>query len=135
MGNEPHVRNIADAELTAEIALPAAPGAVNSGSVDLGQGPHVAGAELRVQAPALTTAELPDAETVTYALESSTDDAVFNAVCDAGVQTGAGGNGADAVDFRFTPPSTGERYWRVVATSSGGAGDQSGKNTALQVVV
>jgi hypothetical protein len=133
--NTPHVRNIADACLTEEIALPAAPGVVQSAGVDMGSGPHVAGAELRVQAPELDATELPDTETVTYDLEESTDNIVFTALATVGTQTGAAGAGAAAADFRFAPVSTGPQFYRVVATSSAGAGDQSAKTAAVQVVV
>jgi len=133
--NEPNVRNLADADLTESVALPAAPGTVVTDSVDLGDAPHVSGAELRFNAPALDATQLPDTETVTYSVEESDDGLSFTPLCTVGVQTGAAGAGAAAASFRFAPASTGSRYHRLSALSSGGAGDQSGATAEIQIVV
>jgi hypothetical protein len=133
--NEPNVRNLADADLTVAVALPAAPGTVVSGSVDLGDAPHVSGAELRFNSPALNATELPDGESVTYAVEESDDDVSFTSLCTVGAVTGAAGAGAAAESFRFAPASTGARYHRLSAVSSAGAGDQSGSSAEIQIVV
>lgn len=135
MPNTPHVRNIADAQLTEAIALPAAAGTVVSAAVDMGAGPNVAGAEVRVQAPTLDATALPDGETTTYTVESSADNVSFAAEAVVGVQTGAAGAGADAADFRFAPKSTGNQYYRVSAESSASAGDQSAAEASIQIVV
>ena len=133
--NEPNVRNLADADLTVAVALPAAPGTVESGSVDLGDAPHVSGAEIRVNVPALDATELPDGETVTVTVEESDDDVSFAAARVVGVVTGAAGAGAEAASFRYAPASTGARYHRLSAVSSAGAGDQSGSSAEIQIVV
>jgi len=131
-----------DADLTKTIALPATDGSVNSAGVDTGSrtAAPLAGelleGELLVTAPALTTSELPDADTATYKLQHD-DNSSFTSATDTAdllVQTGAGGAGADAATVRFRIPSDGERYWRVVVTTAGGAGDCSGKSAEIALV-
>lgn len=54
-----------------------------------------------VDAPALTTAQLPDGQTVTYALLEGNDPTMttFTSRTVMGIQTGAGGAGAPAATF------------------------------------
>lgn len=125
--------NLKDAVLEVTKALPNGAAAVNSAGIDLGVAASdllLAECELVIEAPALATADLPDAQTMTYKVQHDTDSAFGTAVDlfpSAIVQTGAGGAGAAAATKRLRLPSDVKRYIRVVATNSG-AGDASDKS-------
>jgi len=132
--------NLKDADLIVTKALPATDGAVNTDAIDLGapsaRADLVAGCELLVEAPALTTTELPDADTMTYKVEMDTTSAFSSATTLADsliLQTGAGGAGAAAASARLKLPTDCERYIRVVATGAGGIGDASGKSVTASL--
>ena len=92
--------------------------------------------ELLVSAPALDATALPNTETVTYKLQHDSDSAFGSATDTADIltQTGAGGTGADAAEARFAIPTDGERYWRVVATTSSSTGDCSAEEVEVALV-
>lgn len=93
----------------------------------------LSGMELLIEAPALLTAELPDAQTMIYSVEHDTDPAFGSATVVATsvlVQTGAGGAGAAAASARFRLPTNVKRYVRVKATK-GGSGNASGKSMTV----
>jgi len=130
---------VAAAELATESkALPNGTGTVYSDPIDLGNvnGRPPAGIELKISAPALTTADLPDGETMLYQIQHAADAAFTSPASLYGVvltQTGAGGAGAAAATKRIQPPSDCGRYVRVAATNSG-AGDASDKSVTLDLL-
>jgi len=115
-----------DAKFIETKALSNGAGSVNSDGFDLGQmtarGARLPEVEGKITAPALTTTQLPDSETMTYKVEhadqSNYGDAVtlYDAVL---VQTGASGEGAAAASARYRIPSDCKRYVRIVATKTG----------------
>ena len=130
---------VGDAKLKREKALPNGAGSVNTDGIDLGHnasGAFLARCEFLLTAPALTTTELPDAQTMTYivqhAWQSDFSDAatLLNNVI---VQTGAGGAGAPTAELRFCVPSDVRRHVRARATKSG-AGNASGKSMTLDLL-
>lgn len=134
-------RMLQDASLIQTAALPegatGAPVATNVTGFDLGGGDHAGNFELLVSLPALTTAELPDTETMTVSIETD-DNADFSSasiiVDKAVVQTGASGAGAAAKSARVGLPSDVERYVRAKATISAGGGDCSAKKLTAGLV-
>ncbi len=93
-------------------------------------------AELYIEAPALTTGELPDAQTMTYIVEHATDAAFTIPVSLYGTvltQTGAGGNGAAAATKRIALPSDVYAFVRVKATKSG-SGSAATKSVAASLL-
>lgn len=127
-----------DAELSASIALPAAPGTVETGGIDLGVNPgshFKENCELRVTAPALTVAELANASTVVYGLfQAASADFSDEVALNASVltQTGADGNGAVAAEGRVALPSNVSRYLRAKATTDGE--DASAKSVVVDLL-
>ena len=124
--------NLQDANFEQSAAIPtgATPSAI--AGFDLGQsdrGEFLAQCELVIQAPALVVGSLPNAHTVTYAIQASDDPTWANGtaaptrtVADKVlVQTGASGAGAAAAEARFRFPTDIERYVRVAATGSASA--------------
>lgn len=92
--------------------------------------------ELQITAPVLTTAELPDTETMTYDVYHDDASDFSGEVLLAGsvvVQTGAGGAGDAAATGRVRLPTTVKPYIRVKATNSG-AGDASGKSVVMDLL-
>ena len=113
-------------------ALSNGAGAVNSSGFDLGalnaRGERPENVEGYISAPALTTTQLPDTETMTYKVQHAASSDYSDAVTLADavlVQTGAGGAGAAAATARYRIPSDCSRYVRIVATKTG-TGDCSG---------
>jgi hypothetical protein len=130
MSDAPQTYGVQDAALIETKALKNGAGAVNSTGADLGElsylGARLAEFEGRVSAPALTTAQLPDAETQTYKVEHSDDNLTFTTLYDALlVQTGADGAGAGATAKRYKIPTDCKRYVRITATGSTSAGNCS----------
>lgn len=117
--------NIKDAELTKSFALPNGAATTNSAGIDLAtsnRGDFVADCELVVNAPACTTGQLGDTQTLTYSVrhddnaDFSTDSELMPAVV---VQTGAGGAGAVAAEKRLRLPLNVKRYVRVRCVKTG----------------
>lgn len=89
--------------------------------------------ELLIEAPALTTGELPDAGTMTYEIQQATDAAFTSPTSVYGIcltQTGASGAGAAAASKRVRLPTDVQAYVRLRATKSG-SGNASGKSASL----
>lgn len=98
------------------------------------QGHQPGNVEYLLTAPALTTAQLADAQTMKYDILFSATEALGSPtvyITAAITQTGAGGAGAAAQTFRFRAPSDGLRYVGARATKSG-AGDASGATFTLE---
>ena len=116
--------NRKDALLTESKPLPAGALTTTTDPISLGKGPKIADGELVLEIPALSTALLPDTQTVTYTLESCADPAFGSDVVShslGAVQTGAGASGADAMTKRFKPASDALQYWRAKAVKTGAA--------------
>jgi len=134
--------NLKDASLIETASLPAgstaAPVVTYSTGIDLGGGTNFAAAELLIDAPALTTAQLPDDKTIDYAIQTD-DNAAFNSptlvVDKCLTQTGAGGAGAAAAAARVGIPSSIQRYVRLRTTLSATSADPSSKTATFSVVV
>lgn len=131
--------NVRDANLKVTKALPNGAANVTSTGIPLDEsarGDFVAECEALLTAPALTTGELADAATMKYDLITS-DNADLSAgttlVAAAITQTGAGGAGAAAATYRFTPPTNVKKYLGFKATNSG-AGNASGKSGTLELL-
>jgi len=133
-------RGLADYSLQVTKALPNGAATVVTDGIDLevsAQANTVAQFELRVAAPALVTADLPDTETMKYdvyhdtASDFSTEALLLRDVI---VQTGAGGAGAAAQTVGVRLPAHVSRYVRLKATNSG-AGDASDKSMTVDLVV
>lgn len=129
---------IKDAALKVTKALPNGAATIYSDGIDLESGAsgNLLGIEVLLTAPALATADLGDAATMTYTLQMDSDVAFGSATDVYGVvltQTGAGGAGAAAATKRIALPSNCERYIRVKAVNSA-AGDASDKSLTLEVI-
>ena len=117
--------NVSDALLRQTKALPASAAAITTDAIDLGHGTNgqnVAEHEFVLDAPALTVGELPNAQTMIYAIVTSANaDMSSPTVVNAAfvTQTGADGAGAAAVEKRFRLPSDCQRYVGIRATKSG----------------
>ncbi len=134
------IPNVKDAALKLTRALPASTSAVTTVlAIDTqnvgGQEPDV---EFLLSAPAVTTAQLPDTKTMTYAVVMSANSdlsgptTLYPSVI---VQTGAASAGAAAATFRFRLPSNASRYIGFSVTPSGsGTGDASGVSATLEAV-
>lgn len=136
----PNNLNLQDALLKMSHALAASPGAVHTAGIDLGNsqfGDFVAEAQVAVTAPALSLAQLPNADVVTYIVEHDTDPAFGTAttLLTAGTQTGASSAGAAGATYISRLPVTVKRYIRGTFTTGSGAGDCSAASASIQVNV
>jgi hypothetical protein len=129
---------IGDALLKQTKTLPATATTATTSAIDLGHGTNgqnLADHEFVLEAPALTTGELGDTNTIIYDVitSASSDLSSPTTVIDNIItQTGAGGAGAAAVTKRFRLPSDCQRYVGVVATASA-ADDASAKSMVLSL--
>lgn len=128
-----------DAELSVTDNMPGATASADLGDFDIGnseRGDFVAGCEILVESPALTTAELPNTETITVDVTASGDAAFATErviANDVPLQLGAGGAGAAAGKARVRLPTDCPRYVRVALTNSG-AGNPSAKEATASLV-
>lgn len=127
-----------DKQLTVSTALPNGAATVNGTAMDLGQnhltGDFVAPAEIVINAPAVAVGQLADTTTLTYDVQHSSDNSSFSVLMDnVIVQTGAGGAGAAAAEFRGRLPSTVKRYVRLSVVKTGAA-DASGATATTKLV-
>ncbi len=104
-------------------ALPVGAASVTGNGVDLGHTPptgqFLAEGEFLIEAPALSTAQLPDTKTITYDIVESVNSDMSSpvtVVAGAIVQLGAGGAGAVAATKRFRPATDAKRYYGLKAT-------------------
>ena len=114
-----------DTALKVTKALPNGAATTNSDAIDLGtstRGDFLANCEVLMTAPALTTGELGDTQTIIYTLQHDTDPA-FGTVTDLApnviTQTGAGGIGAVGATYRLRLPTTVKRYIRMKQVKTG----------------
>jgi hypothetical protein len=137
-----NTHNLRDAALKLTRALPNGAATVTAATaIDTGQTTNIGSqdgvSEYLLTAPAMTTAQMPDAKTMKY-------DILFSANADlsaptvyitsAITQTGAGGVGCAAATFRFRLPSDALRYVGFRATGSA-AGDATGASATLEVLI
>lgn len=131
---------VKDASFKKTTALSNGAGTVNAVAIDIGlmtgRGAKLEGMELLITAPALTTTQLPNSETMTYKVQEDTmlacssPETLGDAVL---VQTGAGGAGAAAATARFRLPSDCQQFIRVTATKTG-TGDASTVNMVTELL-
>jgi hypothetical protein len=116
---------VEDASLQRPITLPNGANTTNSNGIDLESQPggsFVADTEVVINAPALTTGQLGDTQTITYSLRHSPnadfsgDSELYGGLI---VQTGAGGAGAAAAERRVRLPTNVHRYVRLRAVKTG----------------
>ncbi len=122
-----------DASLSSTLTLPNGAATTTSAGIDLGAGYKPDGFELLFVAPARTLALLPNAQTLTYTLETSAV-ADFSAIAKTvtlGVQTGVTGTDpCPAITRRYRPSPDEARYVRVKCVKVG-ASDASGASATL----
>jgi hypothetical protein len=130
---------IQDAALERSLTLPNGANTTNSTGIDLehgDDGEFLADAEVLINAPALTTGQLGDTQTITYSLRHS-DAADFSGdselLGNLIVQTGAGGAGAAAAEKRVRLPSDVKRYVRARAVKTGASNASTASATAKLV--
>ncbi|MEZ6068274.1 MAG: hypothetical protein R3B90_21745 [Planctomycetaceae bacterium] len=129
-----------DASLRVTKALPGSATTISSDGIDTMttvNGHQLADVEYEVQAPALTTAELPDTQTMIYLVQHAASSDFSDAVTLHAAfitQTGADGAGAAAQTKRFRLTADAGRYLRVRATKSG-AGSAATKSLTFEPVV
>jgi len=131
------MRRQEDAALEQDKALPVAAGSVYTTAFDLGTGTQdfVAGAEFRIEAPALAVTPLPNGETMKYSVEHSADNSSFaDLLPDVLTQTGAAGAGAAAANMNVALPVDVYRYVRVKATGSTSIGNCSASEVTAKLV-
>ena len=130
---------VEDAQLQRSFALPNGANTTNSTGIDLESTPSgsfVADTEIVINAPALTTGELGDTQTITYSLRQSAnadfsgDSELLGGLI---VQTGAGGAGAAAAERRVRLPTNVQRYVRLRAVKTG-ASNASTKSGTMKMV-
>lgn len=130
-----------DATLKVTKALPNGAATTYSAGIDLGKGTygdHLADCEILITAPALTTTELGDTQTIAYSIEHDTDSAFGTTATITGfasiiTQTGAGGAGAAGTTARLRLPTSVKRYIRLKQVKTG-ASDASTSSGTLEVL-
>jgi hypothetical protein len=132
--------NLRDALLKQTAALPNGAATTQTTAIQITTNPVnseflAKNTELLLEAPAVSTTELADTQTITYTIEGSTDNSTFVAVTGAAqlVQTGAGGVGAVAGSLRFRPPTNAYKYYRGKAVKAG-ASNASTSSMTFSVV-
>lgn len=135
--------NAKDAALRKSDALPAAASTTKNGTaLDLGaalsqNGTRLAPCELKLSVPAVTTTMVPNTKTITYSIESAVDAAFSAPIALATgciVQTGAGGAGAAAAEFRMKLPTNCARYVRAKAVSGADVTNSSAVSMTLELL-
>lgn len=131
--------SVRDVNLISTVTLPVGAATTVGSAIDLGlstRGQYLAQAELLIEAPALTTGQLPDTKTITYdVIQSVNSDLSSPTVLVAGilVQTGAGGAGAAAATARFRPATNVAQYIGIRATGVATVAASGSKTTGSLV--
>lgn len=127
-----------DALTNVSRALPNGAAAVTSSAIDLRQATtlgHFGGAELLVNAPAMGVTPMSNGKTMIYdIIQSDNSDLSSPSTLYAAIitQTGAGGAGCSAAEFRVGLPSTVKRYIGLKATGSA-SGDATGSTATMKL--
>lgn len=131
----PHAYNLRDSLLTVTQSLPDGAATVQSDGIEVHPpgGAFLADCEVLIQAPALTSLELGDSETVTYDVIHSDDDSAYSTLY-SGVLIQTGDTGADAAESRVRLPTDVKRYVAVQATKTGADQDASGESVTASIV-
>jgi hypothetical protein len=130
---------VADAHLRVSFNLPNGATSTTSAGINLElthRSDFVAEHEVELAAPALSAAELPDNQTMSYAVEhdgSANFSTATVLIPRVAVQTGTGGAGAAAQTVRFKLPNHVKRHVRVRATNSG-TGNASSKQATVRIL-
>jgi len=130
--------NVRDAALEREFALPGGAATTVSDGIEMTSGGNQhfsADCEIVVSAPVLTTAQLPNGQTVTYSVfQSDNEDFSGESVLAANVlvQTGADGAGAAASEVPVGVPSGVKKFIRLKVVKAGAA-DASGATANLSL--
>ena len=135
--------SLTDQLLTVTTALPTGASAVVSNGIDLSTTPagdFVAGCEVLITVPAVTTGQLADAATHKFDIVTGTSingsgviQSPTTVAATVLTQTGAGGVGSAQVSARFNPASNIQRYIGVRCTKSD-AHDASAVSFTVQIV-
>lgn len=117
---------LGDAKMKASLGLPDGANTTVSDGFDTqnsSRGTFQADAELVIAAPALGATPLPDGQTITYHVfhDTAVGFGSETLLATLGVQTGAGGAGAAAAEFRLRLPTNVKRYVRAKAVKTGAA--------------
>lgn len=118
--------NVKDALLKQSIALPNGANTTVTAGIQLSFGTKVdvaADVEAVLTIPNVSTAELPDGQTLTYTIETSDTEnfASSKSVAGSALQTGAGGVGASATELRWSPTADVQKYVRGKCVKTGAA--------------
>lgn len=129
---------LGDAMFSETRALPNGAATVNSTGFNLRSsvtGDFLANCEFLIQAPALTTGQLADTQTMKYSIQHSNASDFSGAVTEADLitQTGAGGAGSVAAEKRWRPPTNVGSYVRLRVIKSG-AGDASAATATFKLL-
>lgn len=126
----PFISSVKDANLTVTKALPAAASTtVTSDAIDLGE--NAAAIDVVVSVPALSATILPNAKTLTTAVEVSNDSAFGSySTISTTVQTGASSAGAAAISVRASVPPV-FRYVRAKCVTGVDATNASALSATL----
>lgn len=130
-----------DAQLQKTRALPASASAtVDGAAIDLGhstKGLLLAKGEFLLTAPAVNATMAPDTRTFTYSIITSANADLSSPTVlmpSVIVQTGAGGAGAAAAEYRFRLPSDTKRYVGVRVVSGASTADASAVAALLEML-
>lgn len=131
---------VKDAQMASTKALPNGAATVYLDGIDTEvtpKGDHPGTVEWLLEAPAMTTAEMPDAKTMTYSILTDTvapiDGSSTVLMPNVIVQTGAGGVGCAAAEYRFRLPSNAGRILGARAVGSA-TGNSSTKSATLRAM-
>ena len=137
----PNQVNLKDKKLRATGVGPIDATTTYTSAIDLGHNnttdDFVAPVEFLLTAPALTTSQLADTKTVTYSIVTDNDSAFGSLLAllpSVIVQTGAGGAGAAAAEYRFRAPANVERYLKGRAVGVASGGNASAATFTLEVL-
>jgi hypothetical protein len=133
----------ADNELIETVSLHNGAGTTLGAAIEVGCGTpddFPENGEFKIEAPALTTTQLPNSETMSYSLVTDDVD-TFNSSAlvvllpNVLVQTGAGSAGAAATSWQGRPPIGGIRKYIGIKAVKTGTGDCSTVSATLSYLV
>lgn len=132
MANE-FARKVQDRAHIITRALPTADGTVTSTDIDLGTGAYKdENYELEITIPALTSTQLPNADTLTITVQNGAAAAPTTALHVFPVITGSSGHAGSVLRYRF--PSNALRYANVKVVAAGGTGDISASSATIKLL-
>jgi hypothetical protein len=117
--------------------LPAAAGSVSTPGIKASNVASTGGGELRgdhafvLSLPALTAAQLPVGDTITYSVQHSWDNATWSVLYPVVAKQVGTATGTASQTIYFRLPSNTQTYVSVSATTSTGSGDCSAESMTL----